>query len=60
MGIEIENKKKREKLVLGWIPQLWPNSPFSPAALSAQNPNPAPHLHPYTKKPSINQLKLHY
>jgi hypothetical protein len=38
MGIEIENKKKREKLVLGWIPQLWPNSPFSPAALSAQNP----------------------
>jgi hypothetical protein len=46
MGIEIENKKEREKLVLGRIPQLWPNSPFSPAALLAQNPNPAPHLHP--------------
>jgi hypothetical protein len=42
MGIEIENKKKREKLVLGRIPQFWPNSPLSPAALSAQNPNPAP------------------
>jgi hypothetical protein len=42
MGIEIENKKKREKLVLGRIPQFWPNSPLSPGALSAQNPNPAP------------------
>jgi hypothetical protein len=45
METEIEKKKKGEKLALGRIPQFWPNPPLSSAALPAQNPNPAPHLH---------------